>query len=148
MKKPYTVMTLVLFVIIISGCLGSGRDEGTTMPTESQVNRCLSEMYLNVSAKITPLGFKLESGMDDAIWFKFETDADDLSLVFDTTVVDTGKFEENFTFTYEMQGVGWWDVEGKNLLGGQVSLPNARFMNIGVEKIAEGYLIYIMWHET
>ncbi len=46
-----------------------------------------------------------------------------------------------------MTELKWWDVKGKKLLGGQVELPNTRFMNVGVEKNDDGYLVYIMWHE-
>ena len=49
---------------------------------------------------------------------------------------------------YKMEDVEWWDVEGKELVGGEISLPNARFMNLGAEKIEGGYIVYIMWHET
>ena len=47
-----------------------------------------------------------------------------------------------------MKGRKWWDVKGKNLLGGQVELPNVRFMNVGVEQTENGYMIYVMWHEV
>jgi hypothetical protein len=150
MTKPRSVMILISVLLVTAiGCFGFGRDEETTTPTESQMNRCRTEMYLNDSVEIMPLGFKLLGwGIDDAIWFKFETNVDDLSQVFDTTVVDTSKFKEGFTFMDKMEKMKWWDVQGKRLLGGEVSLPNGRFMNVGAEKVDEGYVIYIMWHET
>ena len=46
------------------------------------------------------------------------------------------------------EGAFMWDVEGKNLLGGQVALPNARFMTIGAERIEDRYIIYAVWNET
>lgn len=106
-------------------------------------------MYLNPAMKITPVGFKLlGSGIDDAIWFKFKTDVTDVQNIFDGKVVDTAKFKDGFTFTGGMDGSEWWDVKGKELLGGRVKLPNVRYMNVGIEKNDEGYIIYIMWHET
>ncbi|MBN1888771.1 MAG: hypothetical protein JW850_12320 [Thermoflexales bacterium] len=148
-KSPYTlaIMTTLLCVAAM-GCLDFGQDEETTTPTESQVSRCRAEMYLNPTVNITPLGFKLEgSGIDDAIWFKFETDADDLAQVFDTSVVDLSKFKEGYSLS-ELKGVAWWDVGGKNLWGGPVALPHVRYMSVGAEKIEGGYVVYVMWNET
>ena len=147
------IIEAVIFIgvyIFSSGLAGLriGEVEETTTLTEAQISLCKSEMYLNPSSKIVPLGFKLESGIDDAIWFKFKTNSTGLSQVFDTTVVDTTKFKKDFTFLHEMKELKWWDVKGKSLLGGQVSLPKARYMNVGVEEIDNGYMIYIMWHET
>jgi len=109
MQRLYTVMILILVLLITSiGCLSFGRVEERTAPTGSQVKRCRAEMYLNDSVEVKPLGFKLEdSGLDDAIWFK--TNVDDLSLVFDTTIVDTNKFNENITLMYDMKDLDWWD---------------------------------------
>lgn len=148
MKKAFLLMLLVP-LIAVTGCLKFGEDEETTTPTTTQVNRCKSEMYLNPSVKITPLGFRLEgSGIDDAIWFKFKTNSTEFSQVFDANIVDITKFKKDFTFPYEMKELDWWDIKGKSLFGAQVSLPNARFMNVGVEETDTGYVIYIMWHET
>ena len=150
MRRAYLLIALLpIFSLMLTGCLNFGKDEETTSPTKDQVSRCRSEMYLNPSMKITPLGFKLGgSGIDDAIWFKFKTDISDLHEIFDGSVVDASRFKDGFTFTHEMDKLKWWDVKGKKLLGGQVELPNVRFMNVGVEKNNEGYVVYIMWHEV
>lgn len=148
MKKMQFLMAL-LVALSFAGCLEFGEDKETITPTKARIDRCRSEIYLNPSTKITPLGFKLEgSGIDDAIWFKFKAESIDLAEIFDSKVVDTSKFKNDFTFLHEMKTLKWWNVKGKKLLGGQVSLPNARFMNVGVEKTEDGYKVYIMWHET
>ena len=104
-------------------------------------------MYLNPGLKIEPLGFKLRgSGIDDAIWFKFKAKASKVAEVFDTAVVDVSEFKQGFTML-SVKGPKWWDVDGKTFLGGQVELPNVRFMNVGITKTADGFLVYIMWHE-
>ena len=148
MKTKWQIIIIFVFTVGTTvGCLSFGTDEETTSPTESQVSRCQTEMYLNDALKITPLGYKLlGSGIDDSIWFKFRVDVNDLSQVFDTSVVDTSSFE-NFVM-YERDELAWWDVKGKELVGGEISLPNARYMHIGAEKIDGGYIIYIMWTET
>jgi len=143
------LVTILLLAVFCTGCLDFGEDEETTSPTNAQVARCRSEMYLNRSVQLTPLGYKLlGSGIDDAIWFKFKPESTDLTEIFDNTVVDTFEFKSPFTFDHEMKDLQWWDVEGKTLLGGRVSLPNARYMTVGINKTEEGYVIYIMWHET
>jgi len=149
MKKLSIIVSGLILLLSLNGCIDFGEDIETEKPNENQVNRCFAEMYLNPSMELKPLGFKLEgSGIDDAIWFKFKTNTTNLSQVFDTTVVDVTKFKENFTFLSQLTGLKWWDVKDKNLLGGQIALPNARYMNVGIEKINSGYIIYIMWHET
>lgn len=149
-KRSYMLMIVTAASLVTTmGCLDFGKDEETLTPTQSQVQRCRAEMYVNDTVNITPLGFKLEgSGIDDAIWFKFKADANDLAQVFDTTVVDVDKFEESAHVMPVLKDVEWWDVEGKSLLGGRVALPHARFMNVGAEKVDGGYVIYVMWHET
>ncbi|MCC7118743.1 MAG: hypothetical protein IT310_09480 [Anaerolineales bacterium] len=151
MKPIYQIMILIAaLAVTVSACLefNFGEDEETALPTESQVTQCRAEMYLKDTAKITPLGYKLEgSGIDDRIWFKFQTAESDLAQIFDSAVVDVTQFEENVQIA-SLQGVSWWDVTGKNLSGGQIALPNARFMTVAVEKLKSGYIIYIVWHET
>jgi hypothetical protein len=146
--KKLILLIIIIISISLSGCLNFGKDEETTSPTPAQVSRCYSEMYLNPDLKIHPLGYKLEgSGIDDAIWFKFETDAA-VSEIFNSTVIDTTKFTQNYTLLYEIKGLKWWDIKGKSLLGGQIELPNVRYMNVGIEKKGDSNLVYIMWHET
>ncbi|NLW83104.1 MAG: hypothetical protein GXY41_01670 [Phycisphaerae bacterium] len=148
MIKKYLI--IVLFSLTaLTGCLKFGNDEETNTPTTDQVARCKSEMYLNSSATVIPLGYKLlGSGIDDAIWFKFKIQCTDISEIFDTKIVDITKFKHGFNFFHDMKNLEWWDVSGKDLIGGQVSLPNARCMNVGLLKIEDGYIVYIMWHET
>ena len=148
MKNLCLILIGLLLVISLNGCLDFGEDEETTTPNKTQINRCVAEMYINPSIKINPLGYKLlGSGIDDSIWFKFNTESTDLSQIFDTTVVDVTKFKENFTFLSQPKDLDWWDVKGKSLLGGQLELPNVRFMNVGIDKTGDGYTIYIMWNE-
>ena len=148
MQKRYNFIIITVLLVFTIACLDFGPEEETTTPTEEQVNLCKAELYIQESANITPLGFKLDaSGIDDRIWFKFETDADDLTQIFDTSIVDVSAFTEDVSLT-PLEDVTWWDVEGKTLWGGHVALPNVRYMMVGAEKIEGGYIIYIMWNET
>lgn len=146
MKRIYSLIVL-LTVLPFTGCLDFGKDEETTSPTKVQINNCISKMYLNPSLKITPLGFKLEgSGIDDAIWFKFKTDVAEVQDIFNSKVVDTSKFKNDFSFIHDMSKVKWWNTKGKKFFGVQVELPNVKYMNVGIEKVDDGYVVYIMWH--
>jgi len=143
------VVLLVGLAVGSTGCLDFGNDEETTAPTKAQVDRCRAEMYLNPAMKIVPLGFQLEgSGIDDVIWFKFRTDVSDWKEVFDPKTVDVSGFNNDFTHRRAPNGLKWWDVKGKRLTGGQVELPNVRFMHVGIEKDGAEYVVYIMWHEV
>jgi hypothetical protein len=148
MTEKYLIITL-FSLMALTGCLKFGNDEETTTPTTAQVARCKSEMFLNSSATIIPLGYKLlGSGIDDAIWFKFKTQCTDISEIFDTQVVDITKFKNEIIFRHDVKNLEWWDVSGKDLIGGQVSLPNAKYMNVGLLKTEEGYIVYISGHDT
>ena len=141
--------TLVFLVILITGCLKFGDDEETTTPTKAQLEKCRAIMYLNSSINISPVGYRFQgSGMDDAIWFKFKTDAAEIQDIFDSKVVDTSEFKEGFSLNNYINKMKWWDTEGKKFLGGQIALPNVKFMNVGIEKMDDTYIVYIMWHEV
>ena len=139
----------VLCAVVLSGCsLQFGADEVTTQPTEAQLARCRSEMYLQTNLVFQAHGMKLlGSGIDDAIWLKFSCEVTDPALIFQANVVDTSKFRKGFKLS-PYKDLPWWDVEGRNLSGGQVALPNARFMNVGIDTTGTHSVVYIMWHET
>ena len=135
-------------LVVSSGCLEFGRDVTTVAPSAQDVIRCRTEMYIKADAKITPEGFKLTSGIDDAIWFRFLAHTGDIADVFETETVDASKFRSGFKFA-DVSAPSWWDVAKKPLTGGQVSLPKARFMNVGFVDNEDGTLtVYVRWHET
>lgn len=147
--KIVNSFTLLLLVISMVGCLKFGDDEETTSPTKKQIDKCRAVMYLSPVMKITPVGYKFQgSGMDDAIWFKFKTDAAAIEDIFDSKIVDASEFKEGFKLNCDMTKSKWWNAEGKKFLGGQIALPNVKYMNVGIEKINDGYVVYIMWHEV
>jgi hypothetical protein len=62
--------------------------------------------------------------------------------------VNVSSFKQNTSYLYPVKGLKWWDVKGENLFGGQISLPDAKFMNVGLLKTDNGYIVYISWSET
>ena len=139
----------ILYVVFLSGCsLQFGTDEVTTQPTEAQLARCRAEMCLQTNLVFQAHGMKLlGSGIDDAIWLKFSCEVTDLASIFQPEFVDTSKFRSGFKLS-QYKDLPWWDVEGRNLTGGQVALPNARFMNVGIDTTETHSVVYIMWNET
>jgi len=53
-------------------------------------------MYINPEIDINPLGYAIETGIDDAIRFKFMATTDDPATLFDSAQVDATKFAPNF----------------------------------------------------
>ena len=140
--------SILYFAMLPCGCLKFGPDVSTTTPTSADVARCRTEMYIDPDIHIRPQGFKLTSGIDDSIWFKFVAETSDITDVFAVHVVDTSSFTKKFALRSDST-TSWWDVPAHSLTGGQVSLPNARFMNVGYRDNADDTLtVYIMWHET
>ena len=112
MKKT-NVFSISMTMFLCSGCFDFGEDVATTSPTKAQLARCQAEMHLNPTIEMVPLGFKLEgSGIDDAIWFKFQAKTTDAQRVFDSKVVDVSKFAPDYSFAHETNGTKWWDVSG------------------------------------
>lgn len=146
---------LPIIGLMLIGCLHHapnfldfGPDITTRTPSVAEVQRCRAEMYINPDLEIVPEGCKLTSGIDAAIWFRFVAKTNNLAKVFRKDKVDTTKF----TTSNDLTGSGlpsWWDVNSKKLAGGQVALPNVRFMNVGYVNNKNGTLtVYVMWHET
>jgi hypothetical protein len=131
----------------LTACLSFGANVETTAPTAEQVARCRAEMYLARDLTLDPKGFKLIQGIDDAIWFKFVTARQPHSQLFRSDVVDTTRFKAHVG-TADSHAPAWWDVKGKRLMGGSVSLPNVRYMWVAIEESGELLTVYISWHET
>ncbi len=149
MGAAFVSIAMVLVCVFSAGCLKFGNDEETTTPSAEQVARCRSEMYLHPGLRIRPLGYKLiGSGIDDAIWFKFGVDTSSPAEIFNTNVVDVSGFGDEFELQAPSASCQWWDIGGKKIYGGSVSLPNVRFMNVGIKGDEGEAIVYIMWHEV
>jgi hypothetical protein len=135
---------------VLTGCsLRFGADVTTTHPTEDQVARCRAAVFLQTNLAIQVHGMKwLGSGMDDALWLKFSCAATDPAEIFRTDVVDVSRLRKGFKHASYQEIPGWWDVDGRDLSGGQFELPDARFMNIGIDAGATNATVYVIWQET
>ena len=105
-------------------------------------------MHLNPDTAIEPEGFIQTIGIDEAIWFRFKANTDDINNVFDTSIVDTKKFTSGYKINSSTQE-SWWDASEKNLTGNDIKLPNVKYMRVGYLKNQdESLTVYIMWFET
>lgn len=140
---------VILCLALLAGCdLSFGTDEMTTEPTQAQIDRCRQEMYLQANLAIQAQGMKLlGSGIDDQIWLKFSCDVTEPDQIFQSDVVDVAGFSEN-TKLQSLKDIAWWDIEGRDLSGGQVALPNARFMEVGIDTTDKPTVVFIIWFET
>lgn len=132
---------------VLAGCLNFGDDIETTSPSPKQVSGCAKLMYLNPNIKIDPMGLKIiASGIDDIVWFKFETRAN-IKNIFNAKYVDVSNFSKNEYVITPAKNISWWIKRKKLLLGGQIELPNVKNMNVGIEQQKNRNIVYIVWHE-
>ncbi|MBN2340477.1 MAG: hypothetical protein JXX29_12595 [Deltaproteobacteria bacterium] len=142
------VPVLFLMLLFSSACLSFGKDEETTSPTPAQISRCVAEMYINPQIEIQPLGLKiLGSGIDDAIWFKFETNAP-VSDMFKPDVVESSLFRHRNNSFNNGKGIKWWDIPKAGISSDQIALPNARYMTVFIKNNGKRRIVYIFWNET
>jgi len=150
MTKLRSIVTIfcVVIVVLYAGLnlyLLEG-DVQTTSPTLEQVRQSQNEMYLNKNIVIEPLGFKfIGSGIDDSVWFKFRTETK-IADIFNSEVVDLELLSKKYSMISSVE-IEWWNIGDKALLGGQISLPNNKIMNVGIDDRGGGVsVVYIMWH--
>ena len=159
-------MTMLRYFLVASllagfaGCsfdfTGPKSDVTTTSPTIDQVKYCRDVMYINPELEIDPVGYSIETGMDDVIRFKFIAKTDDPSILFDASRVDTAKFSDDFILTTlnPQASETWWDLSSQQVTGASFTVPppgskGTRGLNIAYTKNEDGTLtVYVLWHET
>ena len=135
---------------------GPNADVTTTTPTIDQVKYCREVMYINPELEIDPVGYSIETGMDDVIRFKFIAKTDDPSILFDTSRVDAKKYSDDFILsTLNPQAPEtWWDLSSQQVTGANFTVPppgaqGTRGLNIAYAKNEDGTLtVYVLWYET
>jgi hypothetical protein len=127
-------LSMIAALALFSGCLDFGKDEETMNPTANQIDYCRKIMHIRSDLKIIPLGYKLiGSGID--------------TRIFDSACPFSAEHNGSFVMN-KGDGPQWWDVEGTNLTGGQIFLPGAKYMDVGIHKKKKGCTVYIFWFET
>ena len=114
-----------------------------------QLAFCENAMHLNDELQYEPIGFKIVgSGIDDAVWFSFHTDETDLGIIFDAEVVPFDSLRGSVDIYTPEDMPLWWDIQGKGLVGGSITLPAGRSMTVGMNREEAGTSVYIFWHES
>ena len=143
-----------------AGCsfdfIGSNAGVTTTSPTKDQVAYCRDVMYINPELEIDPVGYSIETGMDDVIRFKFIAKTDDPSILFNPVRIDRKKFVDDFRLsTMKPQAPEtWWDLSSQQVTGANFTVPppdskGTRGLNIAYAKNDDGTLtVYVLWCET
>lgn len=124
----------------------------TSTPTDDQVQFCRKAMYIDEKLRIHPIGFYLQSGMDDLVRFKFIAETDDSSKLFDPRHVDSAKFKArgDLNGLHPDSDTPWWDVSSRPLTGENfVVPPGIRGLNVGYfDNGDETLTVFVLWHET
>ena len=121
--------TFLLGLLGLPGCgitvRSGGGDVSTTTPSKEQVAKCRDVMYINPEIEIKPLGYAIETGMDDVVRFKFIAITEDPSTLFDTTQVDATKFAANFnpSSLQSKAAETWSDLSSQTRSGASFSVP-------------------------
>ena len=150
----------LLIAILILATLGCGNGKkpstATQTPTVEQVQQCRKIMYINPDLKIIAKGHCHDEGFqDDAIHFKFTTDAESVDDIFQADVVPSIKFKSRGPLgapRYEL-AKAWWKPSPKSLIGGDFIVPDLRTgadrgLHIGIESNADGtFTVYASWFE-
>lgn len=140
------VFVVVLGVVNVIGGLKSIKNEKGNRIDAKELDLVRKRIYLKPGTKLEVLGFKTESGLDEAFWIVFST-RENINDLFQDQIVNIKSLEEEFEFI-NVIGESWWLKEGTKISGKQFLLPNAKVLNVGVSKTKEGNLIYIFWHST
>ena len=143
----YSFIAVVFYLTTIS-CLDFGEDVVTTDLTEEQLSGCIMLFHIREDIAIEPVGLKaLCSGIDDAYWFKFETDVSDPMMIFDSIYIPADSLDRQVSFYQNEELPQWWDTRNRIFTGGTVLLNNGSVMTVGYQQEATRIICYIFYHE-
>ena len=99
-----------LLVPLVS-CIDFGEDITTEHPTDEQIQYCITVMRINPEIELVPTGLVImASGIDDAIWFRFETPVKDPYAIFEEASFPRDSFRSNIVVNPPHQRPDWWDA--------------------------------------
>ncbi len=129
-------------------CLDFGENILTTELTRDQLNSCRSLFHICEEAEIEPVGLRiLGSGIDDAVWFKFEADVPEPGMIFHKDVVPEDLLTGQVSFYQYDDMPQWWDTRNRIFTGGTVTLESGSVMKIGYQQEPDRIICYIYYHE-
>ena len=129
-------------------CLDFGEDIVTADLTQEQLNSCRMLFHIREDVAVEPVGLKaLCSGIDDAYWFKFATDASDPMMIFHELHVPTDSLNGQVSFYQHEDLPEWWDTRNRIFTGGTIPLNNGSIMTVGYQQEPDRIICYIFYHE-
>ncbi len=148
-NKRRLVFWIIVALCVIVTLWFYMRIDFRTKVTQEDLALCADRMRVTFPKSTRPIGIWYQYGMDDAICLKIEIAKSDLGVFIRESPLSNEKLENDWRFLLEPDK-GWWDPsKPKILLSGQAGLPNAQFLNIGIDYLPDDkVIIYLMWHET
>ena len=144
------LILLCLPLLVLCGCsMDFGTVIATTHPTQGQLDRCRSAMYLNSNLVFSAKGYKEDgTGIDGIAWLVFSTSETDPAAIFQTNTVDVSKLKEGATLPAQQDQDWWIRATDGPLRHSQFELPNVKFMDVYIESTDTGGVVFINWFET
>jgi hypothetical protein len=149
---------LTLALIFVSSSLGcTGRSFGGNQEaragavTAEDLRECSSKMQIAFPPSTRALNImRVTGGPDDAIYLKVEIDRNDLDALIRNSPFASAELRSDRRYVLKERSLSWWDPEGvNNYKSGQVSLPDAKYLNILLDLDSnERIPIYLQWGET
>ncbi len=146
--KISSLAFLAIF-LLIAGCLDFGSDTVTENPTSEQLNYCEAIMHIKDDLLYRPLGLKIiGSGIDDAVWFCFQTEETDPAEIFDADFVHPDSLHSSVSIYTPEDIPLWWNAADEDLFGGVFSFSGGRYMTVGIDRQENDCTVYIFWNES
>lgn len=146
-KRSFFIFLSLL--LLTAGCLDFGSDTVTENPSPTQLIYCETVMHINEDLAYQPLGLKIiGSGIDDAVWFCFETEETDPSLIFDENFVSPDSLSSGVSIYVPENMPAWWDAKEADLYGGVFSLSAGKHMTVGIDRKENSSTVYVFWNES
>lgn len=108
---------------------------------------CRRLMMLQPDIEVEPIGYKFVSHMDPSLYFKFRAQAASIDQVF-LAEAQTKAFKPGFALKGHAN-TAWWDPEAQPLVGGEIEVPDRRYLLIGYFGEGNGWFtVYAYWLDT
>lgn len=140
------IAVLVVSVLLVLA-IGSVLYSLSVAFTSLELHR--DKMCLSRDLTIREHYLRYSPGMDAVMWCRITVEANDIDEVFDPSRVDTSELRE---VGYQIRNATpitnqWWDVEQRNLRGGEVQVDGASMRVAYEDNGDETLTVYIFWFE-
>ena len=144
MRAP---LVISLFLMVLLGCSKTSTPV-ITAPTATQLAEFATNASITLPPSATPIGWREERGMDDALWLQVRMPARDLQGFLDASPFRSAKLTTNDQYrVFDFRD--FLPTPPVRYRSGEQGLPNARFLKMLIdESDTTNAVVYLMWHET